>query len=531
MITLRAFIAVFAALAGVAALAQQPQSLLRKTIRSTQKFALEPGGTFVLENPIGNVQVTGSDDVDEIEAYIVTIITAPNQQAMDEATKTGGLAIGKDTKTRVVRTTIGAPMQKRTWNTEAHWSVRLPRNSSVRVLSTAVGRIRISDVTGTVRVKNFNGSITLVNVPGPVVAESVNGSIIYSTGQPRGNVVLATLNGHVTASVAGNADFRWVAESATGDIRTNLPARGTFFGATFRGSVNAPGGPTISTSSLMGNIHLLAAGSAATATESIKVRRAEMTAPPRPSPRSIAQAQSAAGGPRVFQQGTVKGPFTYSTAVGDVKVAQVRGDASVTTGAGEVQIGSVSGTAMVRSDGGPLQLGEVLGLLNASTRAGDIFIDSTRRGGTISTQGGTIRLLYTGGPTRLISGGGDIVVRQAAAAVNAETTSGDITITVDPILRSESVQAKTAKGNVVLNVDPRFAADVDATIVTSDPTGDTFLSDIPGLSVSRSVVSGKTRVRATGKINGGGQRVVLHATDGDIRIATGRVGPTIVKPR
>lgn len=485
----------------------------------------------MLENPVGNVDVIGAD-VDDVDASIVTVLTAQTQAAMDEASAKSGLLVGTDPKTRVVRMTIGAYAQPKPWAAEAHWVVRLPRNASVRILSSAVGRIRVSHVNGSVRVKNFNGAITLTNVQGAVVAESVNGSIVYNTAQPRGNVLLATLNGHVTATVAGNADFRWVAESATGDIRTNMPARGTFFGATFRGSVNAPGGPTISTSSLMGNIHLLAAGSAATSTESIRRTRADLTAPARPTPRTVsAQGQSPAGGPRVFQQGTVKGSFTYATTVGDVKVAQVRGDASVTTGAGEVQLGSVTGTAVVRSDGGPLHLGEIFGTLTASTRVGDIFIDSTRRGGTISTQGGTIRLLYTGGPTRLTSGGGDIIVRQAAGAVNAETTSGDITITVDPVMKSGAMQARTAKGNVILNVDSRFAADVDATILTSDPNADTFLSDIPGLTVNRSQEAGKTRVRATGKINGGGQRIVLQATDGDIRITTGRVGPTIVKSR
>ena len=48
--------------------------------------------------------------------------------------------------------------------------------------------------------------------------------------------------------------MRWIAKTVKGDIRTNLPARGTLFGTTFRGSVNAPGGPTITTSSLMGNV-------------------------------------------------------------------------------------------------------------------------------------------------------------------------------------------------------------------------------------------------------------------------------------
>ena len=52
-----------------------------------------------------------------------------------------------------------------------------------------------------------------------------------------------------------------------------------------------------------------------------------------------------------------------------------------------------------------------------------------------------------------------------------------------------------------------------------------------GLTITREQVGGTTRVRAVGKINGGGEKVVLQATGGDIRVSTGRAGPTLVKPR
>jgi hypothetical protein len=174
----------------------------------------------------------------------------------------------------------------------------------------------------------------------------------------------------------------------------------------------------------------------------------------------------------------------------------------------------------------------MMGILTASTRAGDILVDSTRRGGTISTEGGTISLLYTGGPTRLISGGGDITVRQAAAPITAETTSGDIAITIDSTSKTETIDAKTGKGNVIVNVPPKFRGEIDATIITKDANADTIVSDLPGLSISREQMpGGLTRIHATGKINGGGEKVVLQATSGDIRISTGRVAPTLVKPR
>lgn len=519
----RALIAVLVSAVAGTALAQQPQPL-RKTIRSSQTFTIAPGGSFALDNPIGNVEIIGSNDVDDVQAAITTILTAPNVTALEEARHQSGMIVGGDAKTRIVRTAITAYYEKKPWSAIVHWTVRVPRSTNVRVVSGASGRIRIANLSGNVHVKNFNGNIDLSNVTGATFVESVNGSIVYATPRPRQNVVLSTVNGHITATVDGGADFRWVADAVTGDIRTNLPARGTWAGTVFHGNVNAPGGPTITMSSLMGNLHLLASGASAATTQSIKQAAPTF---------AIAKSKGSVipmNGPRVYRQTIVK-QLSYSTTLGDIRVNEVKGDADVSTGAGEIHLGSVSGTANVRSLGGPLMLGEILGTLNASTRAGDILVDSTRRGGTISTEGGTIRLLYTSGPTRLTSGGGDIIVRQAAAPVNAETTSGDISITIDPVSTSEAVQAKTGKGNIVLTVTPKFAADIEATILTSNPNADTFASDIPGLALSRDQVGGKTRIRATGKVNGGGQKVVLQATSGDIRISTGRVGPTIVKPR
>lgn len=493
---------------------------VKKSYRGQQTFTLSPGGSLMIENPVGNVEIIGTD-APNVRATIVTIIRGVSETAVQEGRQQTGVIVGGDHRSRVLRATV-APTPGKEWSAAMHWQVQVPRTAHVSVVTRAGDRVRLGGMRGSVHVKNINGSIVLHDVTGHAVADSVNGSVIYIAGQPQGNVQLSSVNGDITVSLAANADFRWVAETVKGDIRTTMPARGAFFGNTFRGSINAPGGPTITTASLMGNVNLISTGSRVAEAQSL-----------RRLPATMASASSAAnmnGG--LVRREPVKGLFTYATNLGDVRVGEIQGNADVYTGAGQVQLGSVTGSCKVRSLGGPLQLGEIFGELTATTRAGDILVDTARRGGTIATRGGTIRLLYTSGPTRLISGGGDITVRQAAAPISAETQSGDIAIAVDPTSRRESINARTAKGNIVLNVSSAFGADVEATIVTSDPTGDTIVSDIPGLSISRDQIGGgKTRVHATGKLNGGGARVVLEATGGDIRISTQPAGPTVVRPR
>jgi DUF4097 and DUF4098 domain-containing protein YvlB len=484
-----------------------------RTFSSDQTFGLAPNGTFFLENPSGNVVIDGKD-TPNVEAMIIKTITGADMEAVQEGRRQTTLIVGGDNNGRSVRTTIAAG-STRGWVASVTWRIKVPRTANVRILTRTGDHIQVKGMRAGVQVKNFNGTISLSDVVGPAIVESVNGSIFYQSPQLRGNVLLSTVNGSVTATVPEQAGFRWIAETLKGDIKTNLPARGTFLANTFRGTVNAPGGPTITTLTIMGDVHLYEKGRTQRHAQSLR-KSAPVQAP---------QMQRTGGPPA---QRIVRGRFQFATSIGNVSVEQVLGDADIFTGAGEVQLGAVAGSCRIRSGGGPLQIGEVFGPVDLETRAGDILVDTARRGGSIYTRGGTIRLLYTSGSTRLVSGGGDIHVRQAAAPVNAETASGDISITVDAASKSQRVDAKTSKGNVILNVSPQFAGEIDATILTSDPDADTFLSDIAGLSVSRDQVGGKTRVRATGRINGGGEKITLYATDGDIRISTGPVPPTVV---
>ncbi|HVE73080.1 MAG TPA: DUF4097 family beta strand repeat-containing protein [Thermoanaerobaculia bacterium] len=489
------------------------QRAVSRTFQSDQTFPLLANGTFILDNPSGNVIVTAKDGPD-VEAMIFKRVDGVDLDAVEEGRRKTALIIGGNEKVRTLRMAI-SPGSTKQWQASVAWNIRVPRGAAVRIFTTSGEHIRISGVRGAVHAKNFNGQIVFEDIIGPAVAESVNGSIFFIAPALRGNVILTSVNGSITATLPRDTGFRWLAETLKGDIRTHFPARGTFIGHTFNGTVNAPGGPTLRTASLMGTIQVFAAN--------VPVRMATSVRNAAPTPTPVRPAGT--------QQRRIEGDFEFRTNLGDVSVQEVTGKVDVFTGAGEVQLGSAGGAAKVVSRGGPLQLGEIGGVLNASTRAGDILVDSARRGGAIQTAGGTIRLLYTSGPTRLYSGGGDIHVRQALASVEATTESGDIAIAIDASMKSQKVAAITAKGNVLLNVSPQFGADVEATIVTSDPDVDMILSDIPGLSISREQSNGKTRITATGKLNGGGEKILLQATDGDIRISTGPVPPTVVTRR
>lgn len=474
--------------------------------RSTSAYALVPAGAVVIENPFGNVEVIGTDEA-VLSITAEKLVRGVDREALADGRRLTQTAVLGDERVRTIRTLMPLVRDGR-WSSSVNYVVRVPRTADIKIGSNSSERIRVTELGGSVMVRNLNGAVVLDRVNGPVLVDSVNGSITMNApSRIVSNANLSTINGSIEVRAPADARFQWEGEVIKGDVRTNFQPQMRFSGRSFRGLVNAPGDATIRTQTFAGNVFILKSGSEGASAQSIRPR---FTAPPNvQAPRTVV--------PRNLQQPMVQ-DIIWETTLGNIAIGEVRGSAKISTGAGEVQLGSVLGRCQVTSLGGPLSLGDIFGPLTARTEGGDVLVQSARQGGTITTGGGMIRLLYSGGPTRLHSGGGDIIVRQATAPVIAETRSGDITITVDPSLKSEKITARTAKGNVVLNIAPGFAADVEAVILTTDPSVNTIRSDFPGLTIQREQVDGKSRIRAVGKINGGGERVELSAEDGRIQI-------------
>ena len=481
--------------------------------RFAKEYTLDIGGEFWIDNPFGDIEIIGIDEPGLKITGVKTTIGA-DADALREAQENTQVTIAGDQRVRVLRTVL--PPVRNRWSSNMLFSIRIPRTVNVKVASHTSQRIRIANIIGNVTVKNVNGEIRLDNVTGPTIIDSVNGNIVYDyLTKPQANAQLSTVNGSVMVYVPVDSNFEWVGDSVRGDYLTTMPARVRLTGTSLRASVNAPGGPTVNTASVMQNIFILKKGTGPAEARSVRQQNVRDGYVPAPTaPRTI----------KILQIPLIQGNYMYSTNVGDVQIGKIEGDARIDTGAGSVHLCTVT------SLGGPLDFGDILGTLYARTEAGDVIVRAAREGGIVQTTGGIIRVIYTGGSTTLRSGGGDIIVRQASAEVIAETKSGDITISIDPTSKTQKIDAKTMQGNVALNVTPKFAADVEATIMTSDPDANSIHSDFSGLSIKKEQVGSRTRIRATGKINGGGERVALYAEEGDIHILSQTGSPITVMP-
>jgi DUF4097 and DUF4098 domain-containing protein YvlB len=492
------------------------------TERLVKEMPLEMAGSIWVDNPIGSIEIVGSDAPNMLVTAIKTTVGA-DRAALAEAREQTVVSLEGDRNVRLIRTIL-PPMRPARWTSSVSYTLRVPRTVHVRVASKIADRIRVANISGNVTVKTFSGTIILDGVTGASIVDSTNGRVIYQYRQkPSTNAQIQVVNADIEMNVPADSNFNWIADTLRGDVTTNLSVRAAFQGSALRGTVNAPGGPTLAMQTLLGSIRMLGNGLDVQNARSLRAD-AERVAEPKMKTLMMQPRKR-------IQLPIAGGAFDFTTSIGDVEVGEVHGPARVQTGAGEIRLGLVYGDCNVASLGGPLDLGDIMGTLIASTMAGDVLVRAAREGGRVSTAGGIIRVLYTGGPMILQSGGGDIVVRQAAGPINAETRSGDISITADPIQRTQRIQAHTLQGNILLNVGPRFAGDIDAIVMTSDPDSKAIHSDFPGLQIKKEQVGGKTRIHATGKLNGGGERVELFAEEGDIHITNVTTSPvTVMSP-
>jgi DUF4097 and DUF4098 domain-containing protein YvlB len=482
------------------------------TERISKDFPMEAGGSFWIDNPFGNIDIIGSEGA-TVNVSVQKVVIGTNSEALKDGREQTQVLMGGDGKVRVVRTIIPVTHDPR-WKSSVSYIVKVPRATHVKISSNSSEHVRVTNVAGQVTVKNTNGDVLLEGVSGPIIVDSINGTIRFDSNnaKPAATVQLSTINGQIEMQVNGDSNFEWLAETLKGDFLTNLPGtavHGRFNGTAFRGLVNNSGGPTLTTASITGNIYLMRKGSRPADVRSLRTMVASDGSAPMVHMPPVKET---------IQTPFVGSNFIYATNFGNFFIGEIRGSARIQTGAGQVTLGTVMSDCTVTSGGGPLELGDVFGVVDAHTDAGDVLVRSARRGGEVSTGGGLLRVMFSGGPISMHSDGGDIVLHQGAGAVTADTRSGDITLNLDPNLKTQRVTAKTLRGNITLTTSPRFAADVDATVITSDADATPITSDYHGLTIKRDQFNGRTRIHATGKVNGGGERVELYAEEGTVHL-------------
>jgi DUF4097 and DUF4098 domain-containing protein YvlB len=294
------------------------------------------------------------------------------------------------------------------------------------------------------------------------------------------------------------------------------------------------GGASVHCSSLNGAILVLAQGTTPAQARKLVLRRMnECSVPAPPAPPAPPRPPRAPRAPRFpraprpvmepeetsIVRGDVSGDFQASIPFGDVEVGRVTGTVRIQTHGGEIRVVEAGKGADLSSSGGEIVIESVKGNLSSVTNGGDVSVGSVTGDARIRTLGGDISLGACGGAAVVKTGGGDVTLTRVRGALKAETSGGSVTCEVVGRETQGGVDILSGAGDVTLTLPSNYRGELEVSVAGVDPDVDYIVSQFPSISISKS--SSRDSQSATGKLNGGGPRVVIRTTSGNVTIKKG----------
>ena len=177
------------------------------------------------------------------------------------------------------------------------------------------------------------------------------------------------------------------------------------------------------------------------------------------------------------------------------------------TSGGDISVGSLKGTVKARTSGGELKFARIDGDIDAHTSGGDIHLEEGTATAKLHTSGGDINVDRAGGRTTVSTSGGNIHLDSVAELVRATTSGGDIVAKItQPIKADTELATSGGRVKVIVPKGSGFALDALTSGGDVDATGITMTIERGGV--------GKSRL--AGSVNGGGPRLTLRSSGGDI---------------
>ena len=225
--------------------------------------------------------------------------------------------------------------------------------------------------------------------------------------------------------------------------------------------------------------------------------------------------------------GNIDGNAELRSLGGEIRMGNVAGNAELQTMGGPITTGTVSGQVRAETAGGTISIQESQGELVALTLAGDILIGTAGRT-TVQTAGGNIIGLVIRGPFQGSTDIGNIRLERAESSIEARTGIGDIEARLIPLSLDGDlhVTLDTNSGNIRLVIPDNLPADVEARVDSRVGNGQNIRSNFPLERVSSRPnlppffpqAFTVAPIRSETTLNGGGNRIQIHATRGSIEI-------------
>jgi DUF4097 and DUF4098 domain-containing protein YvlB len=180
-----------------------------------------------------------------------------------------------------------------------------------------------------------------------------------------------------------------------------------------------------------------------------------------------------------------------STGDGAVDASGVDGNLSISTGDGSVKANSLSGTIDLHTGDGSMSVSDLRGVIKM--RTGDGSIEAHGLDGKVTADSGD-------GHIKLDGRFDGLTIRTGDGSVEAHASNGS--------KLNESWNIRTGDGSVDMSLPGDLQANIDAS------TGDGRIS----LGLPLTIEGSFSNSQIHGKLNGGGQSLTIHTSDGSIRL-------------
>ncbi len=185
--------------------------------------------------------------------------------------------------------------------------------------------------------------------------------------------------------------------------------------------------------------------------------------------------------------------------------------AQLKTSGGNIKVADLHGAVTAHTSGGSLILGKIGGVVEGSTSGGNISL--AEGGGKISlhTSGGNILAGKLGGEADLETSGGNIAVESAGSALRARTSGGSVRVTFPGPIAGDS-ELRSSGGSIHATVLKTAGFSLDAST-----SGGSVRAD--GISITLAS-GGQGKNHLSGDVNGGGPKLRLRTSGGNVELAT-----------
>jgi DUF4097 and DUF4098 domain-containing protein YvlB len=196
-----------------------------------------------------------------------------------------------------------------------------------------------------------------------------------------------------------------------------------------------------------------------------------------------------------------------TTSGGDITVSDLNGQVHAKTSGGDVSLGRINGAVDAHTSGGDVSMAESHTTATLSTSGGDIKVGDATGSLSVRTSGGSIDIRRAQSDLKAHTSGGSIEIGDAGGSIDASSSGGSIRASLSRQPRADS-KLSTSGGGITVHLAPSMALDIDA-----HTSGGDVESNVPV-----TILGKQNDSSLNGKLNGGGPKLVLRSSGGDIRL-------------